>query len=118
MRQGIKKTIIFIDIRDFTRESDRGEVAKFIAEFIIDFYKSIKNTFLTDFFKFLGDGAMVISEEVDLLEILEKCSKIKSGFPSLLNEFHDKTGVCRAFRRRKRCGNITDGTARLTRPPV
>ena len=60
---GIHATVIFVDIRGFTRWSEDIEAFQYIDRFVNDFYKILNKHFSdVDLLKTLGDGAMVIEK--------------------------------------------------------
>jgi molybdenum cofactor biosynthesis enzyme MoaA len=87
-----RKTIIFIDIRGFSKAST--EVTDFnllVKKFINDYYESITNNFQNDFIKYMGDGAMIISELTDISQILERCYNIINDFSSIIKKYVELT---------------------------
>ena len=92
------QTIIFVDIRGFSKTSE--ENTQFILSsqnFIYDYYESIAQIFNTDFIKYMGDGSMIVSEQDNIVTILDKCFKIREDFKLLLKKYQDNDGLELSF---------------------
>ncbi len=96
-------TVIFVDIRGFTRWSEDIEAFQNIDKFVNDFYKILDKHFSdADLIKRLGDGAMVIEEIKKsitselLIEIVEKnldiITHVDSDFEKLCDKYSEMYG--------------------------
>lgn len=81
------KAIVFIDIRNFTLASERADFVKIMQKFISSYYDIIQQEFPDSFIKFLGDGAMILCDELGITNILDRCTNIRKEFHSLLNQY-------------------------------
>ena len=62
----IRKSIIFVDIRGFSKVAMDPHLVPITGEFVADFQKSIADAFPDSFIKYLGDGAMIIPRLEDI----------------------------------------------------
>ena len=89
--QNSGKAIIFVDIRGFSKVSEGGVIGQ---DFILGYYESIRKNCESDFIKYLGDGAMIVSEHtIEISKIIEKCENIRNSFLELLNDIHTEGGI-------------------------
>jgi len=101
---GIHATVIFVDIRGFTRWSEDIEAFQYIDRFVNDFYKILNKHFSdADLLKTLGDGAMIIEriEEESITselligiiaENLDRIKHVESEFKESCNVFSELHG--------------------------
>ena len=87
------KTIIFVDIRGFTRACQRSDLVLSINEFLDSFYSLLDACFPSAARKFLGDGAMLVSDMSDPEEILASIEKSRREFADLRSSFSQDIGV-------------------------
>lgn len=60
---GLHATVIFVDIRGFTRWSEDIEAFQYSDGFVNEFYKILNNYFSdADLLETLGDGAMIVKK--------------------------------------------------------
>ena len=100
---GLHATVIFVDIRGFTRWSEDIEAFQYSDGFVNEFYKILNNYFSdADLLKTLGDGAMIvkkIDESItsDLLVAIiaaniDRIKHVESEFKELCTVFSELHG--------------------------
>lgn len=93
MMTKLLKTIIFVDIRGFTKLCDSGFTILTINEFLGEFRSLVEKCFENAQIKHLGDGSMILMEEKELDDILERIMRLRRDLQSLCNAFSKKKGI-------------------------
>ena len=102
-KNDIKALIVFVDIRGFTRWSERVDNATILDEFVLGWYKILKKNFAKTYIKHLGDGAMIIREMPEkttsellktfLSDTLEKVNKTGEDFDKFCKRLSEEEGT-------------------------
>ena len=87
------KSIIFIDIRGFTKTSDNALNLFSIPEFLMNFYLLIDNTFRESSIKYLGDGAMILLDQIGIEKILMEIYELRDKFSQLCENYTSDVGI-------------------------
>ena len=88
----VSRNIIFTDIRGFTKMCEEATIALRSNSFLSQFYSIIERKFVGGQIKYLGDGAMIITE-FDIDVILHNIYKVRKQFEAIWNNFRKDVGV-------------------------
>lgn len=88
----IIKSIVFVDIRGFTKACENAPLLIAIKKLLTKFFLIIEKHFYEDEKKYLGDGAMIITSK-PIEVILNKIYTIRNDFTNIMNKFKNDIGV-------------------------
>ena len=103
-KNDVKALIVFVDIRGFTRWSERVDNAAILDEFVTGWYEILNRNFMgTNLIKPLGDGAMIVQEMPEkttskllktlLSETLVKVNETREDFDKFCKKLSEEEGT-------------------------
>jgi molybdenum cofactor biosynthesis enzyme MoaA/class 3 adenylate cyclase/ADP-ribose pyrophosphatase YjhB (NUDIX family) len=92
MRKSLK-SIVFVDIRGFTKLCDDSSMILSVNDFIEKFYSSVEEHFENAKTKYLGDGSMILIDDESIGSILERIMSLRRAFQRFCRDFSKEKGV-------------------------
>jgi len=91
------KSVIFVDIRNFTKACEISDVVLAIDDILEGFYLLIEKFFPDSQIKYIGDGAMVLANSTDISLIIDSSEKLRREFRKLCSDFSKKKGLSKTL---------------------
>ena len=88
----VSKTIIFIDIRGFTKACENPHLNLCLNDFLHEYYTVVEEHFENSLVKYIGDGAMVItSDNIDV--VIDKLRTIRREFERIWRHYKSEGAI-------------------------